>query len=359
MELSELQKIAGIPVEAQKLQELNYKGLEYARLKSSHRTLEEGTVIFPKEGEMVRGYPKIRRALVLEPALKKHFPGKFAAEEKIDGYNVRATLVGGNLIAITRSGFICPFSTHIANKLLNKKFFEENKGLVLCGEIAGELNPHVVHEYPVKTGFYSFAIMKKGTGEFMPVLERRQLLERYKLQQVPLHGIFTAKDWKRIRKALETLEKKGKEGLVLKALDSNIQFKYTASNANLGDLSYAFRFPFDIGREFMFRRIIREAFQSVELGEGRREAGKRAKKLGDSILKPFIETIKTIKEGKQATDDCEIEDYPGIEDFLAHLKEQHVDFSVEKVHKRVKIKRKHQSTNDRTRAYLSGEFSGE
>jgi len=358
MELSELKKITGITLDAQKLQELNYRGLEYIRLKSSHQSLEEGTVIFPNEGALVRGYPKTRRALVLEPALKKQFAGKFAAEEKMDGYNVRVASVGNEMVALTRSGFICPFSTYLANKLLNKKFFEENSGYVLCGEIAGELNPHVAHKYPAKTGFYAFAIMT-NEGEFLPVLERRQLLEKYKIPQAPLHGIFTAKDWAKIRKLLETLEKKGKEGLVLKSLDTNAQFKYTVSNANIGDLEYAFRFPFDTGREFMFRRIIREAFQSVEFGENKRQAEQRAKKLGDAILKPFIETIMAVKKGGIATDDCEIEDYPGIEEFLTHLKAQHMDFSVEKVHNRVKIKRKHQSTNDRTRAYLSGEFSGE
>ncbi len=359
MELSELQKIAGTELDGQKLQEITHHNITYIRLKSSHRHLEEGTVLFPREQEMVRGFPKIRRALVLKPAIEKNVQGKFAAEEKIDGYNVRVALIGNELLAITRSGFICPFSTHVANKLLNKKFFEENPSLVVCGELAGELNPHVVHKYPLKTGFYAFDLRRKQTGASLSVLERRQLLEKYKIPQVPLHGIFTAKDWNRMRRVLEKLERDGREGLVLKSLDTATQFKYTVSNANLGDLEYAFRFPFDIGREFMFRRIIREAFQSVELGEGKKEAGKRAKKLGEAILLPFIETIKTVKKGKQATDDCEIEDYSGIEEFLSHLKGQHIDFSVEKIDKRVKIKRRHPSTNDRAKAYLNGEFSGE
>ena len=55
--------------------------------------IEHGTVLYEKGNsfELIMGFPKIRRAMVLYPTLKKHFNGlsKLAVEEKMNGYNVR------------------------------------------------------------------------------------------------------------------------------------------------------------------------------------------------------------------------------------------------------------------------------
>ena len=46
--------------------------------------VEAGTVVF-ESGEVVFGYPKIRRAMMLAPALEKHFSDTLAVEEKMNG----------------------------------------------------------------------------------------------------------------------------------------------------------------------------------------------------------------------------------------------------------------------------------
>ncbi len=49
--------------------------------------------------------------MVLDPpTLKKHFSGleKITVEEKMNGYNVRVAKVKDDILAITRSGYICP-----------------------------------------------------------------------------------------------------------------------------------------------------------------------------------------------------------------------------------------------------------
>ena len=55
--------------------------------------IERGTVLYEKDSsfEIIMGFPKIRRAMVLDPTIKKHFIGleKVAVEEKMNGYNVR------------------------------------------------------------------------------------------------------------------------------------------------------------------------------------------------------------------------------------------------------------------------------
>ena len=61
--------------------------------------IEKGTVLYEKGDsfEVIMGSPKIRRAMVLDPSLKKHFSGleKVTVEEKMNGYNVRVANVKG------------------------------------------------------------------------------------------------------------------------------------------------------------------------------------------------------------------------------------------------------------------------
>ena len=89
---------------------------------------EEGTLIVKtKDGyDLVRGYPKIRRALTLHPTLIKHFNDvdEVVIEEKMNGYNVRIVHFGKNIYAITRRGYICPYTTEKARKLIPFDFLK-------------------------------------------------------------------------------------------------------------------------------------------------------------------------------------------------------------------------------------------
>ena len=86
---------------------------EAYKLDRKFGSLEEGTLIAKTTDrvEIVRGFPKIKRALTLFPTIKKHFDGDVAIEEKMNGYNVRIVKFGEKLYAITRGGFICPTQT--------------------------------------------------------------------------------------------------------------------------------------------------------------------------------------------------------------------------------------------------------
>ncbi len=109
--------------------------------------IERGTVLYEKGDsfEVIMGFPKIRRAMVLDPTLKKHFSGleKITVEEKMNGYNVRVAKVKDDILAITRSGYICPYTTEKAKEKLDLKFFDDFPELVLYGEMLGPDNPYV------------------------------------------------------------------------------------------------------------------------------------------------------------------------------------------------------------------------
>ncbi|MCR3882855.1 MAG: RNA ligase, partial [Methanothrix sp.] len=80
---------------------------------------------------------------MLSPAIKRHFPDGVLVEEKMNGHNVRVVMVGGRVIALTRGGFICPYSTEVAKDQINPRIFEDHPDIVLCGEMVGPKNPYV------------------------------------------------------------------------------------------------------------------------------------------------------------------------------------------------------------------------
>ena len=103
--------------------------------------------------------------MVLDPTLKKHFSGleKITVEEKMNGYNVRVAKVKDDILAITRSGYICPYTTEKAKEKLDLKFFDDFPELVLYGEMLGPDNPYVPKEiYGIDSvEFYIFDIREK------------------------------------------------------------------------------------------------------------------------------------------------------------------------------------------------------
>jgi len=67
-----------------------YNGKKYLCFKKKLKHIERGTILFLNDNlDFIQGYPKIRRAMVLESAVEKYFDNKIAVEEKLDGYNIR------------------------------------------------------------------------------------------------------------------------------------------------------------------------------------------------------------------------------------------------------------------------------
>lgn len=261
--------------------------------------VEAGTVIF-KNGEVVWGYPSIRRPLMLEAAIKRHFSGSVAVEEKMNGHNVRIVSIDGDIVALTRGGFICPYSTEVAARLLPEELFYEHPNLVLCAEMVGPENPYVSQDvYPTDSiDLYLFDIAQKNRRGTYGVHKTHELADEFGLKATTFFGEFPQEiAHERIKEIVIKLGRQGREGVVMKDPENRVApLKYTSSESNCNDLEIAFRYYNDYAIDFFLSRAVREGFQSVEWDESEEERKERAWRLGESILLPLVETIKRKKE---------------------------------------------------------------
>ncbi len=343
--------------------------IPYIRFKRDVKDVQEGTVAFiGGEIAYARGFPKIRRAVILESTLKKQMKNKFQVEEKLDGYNVRTIFIN-DLVCITRKGIVCPYTTsHVKSLLGTNAFFKENPELMLCGEVVGLQNPYQTKSYPEARdfGYFIFDIKDRKSGKSLPSDVKNDVVKKYRLPSVKNFGTFSADEGGVLLDLVRTMGEEKREGIVIKSLDMGRQIKYTSNQSTNNDLRYAFKFFFDYGQPFMFRRLIREAFQAYEMGLSKEQLEKEADELGRSILLPMVETIKAIADDKETTEDFEIAvpDADFGKAFIAHLQHLGVKATIEKMSERagqtvIKVKRHYPSTNDKTKAYLDGEFSSE
>ena len=339
----------------------HYGDRSYRHLPGYRRQLERGTVLIGDTA--VRGFPKIPRTLVLETGIPRHFQDTVVVEEKLDGYNTRVVDIDG-ILAFSRGGMVCPFTTAKVEQLLDlEPFFDDHPDLMVCGEMVGPENPYSPSDYPgiESLGFRAFDIRDRESGTPLPVDERRERCEAYDIPMVPFHGQFSVENAAtEIHRLIDGLDREGREGVVMKSPAGTQLLKYTTSSANQGDLAYAFSLPFDYGQDFMFRRIIREAFQSVEWDEDRSAAKERARGLGESILLPMIETVQTIDDGGRVGEEHVVRAAPTVvDDLFDHLRDQGLHLDIEKDRmvdgqRVVTFMKKTQATNDKTRAYLDG-----
>ncbi|MCG7854089.1 MAG: RNA ligase [Methanosarcinaceae archaeon] len=333
--------------------------------------IEHGSVLYQKDGsfELIRGFPKIQRAMLLGPAINDHFSkiGSVVVEEKMNGYNVRVAGIGGRIAAITRGGLVCPYSTERAEYLINPDFFTDHPDLILFGEMAGPDNPYVPKDiYGIESlEFFVFDIRHKGSGKPYPVYERRKLAEEYGFTQVSLFGEFpTSHAADEIAEIIRELGKIQHEGVVIKDPQMVLHpIKYTCSQSNCADLRHAFRYYNDYGRDYFFSRVVREGFQSVEWGENESELQKRCLQLGESILHPMVDSIRQVKDGKRISDDVQIRvrDIAVASRFEEYLRRLGVDAVFEAPQQvgneyLVKIRKLNQSTNDKTESMCKGEL---
>ena len=329
---------------------------------------EKGTLIAITQdgGSIFRGYPKIRRAMLLGPAIEKRFPGRVVVEEKLNGYNIRICMINDRIFAVTRGGFICPFTTDVVRDGNLDEFFFENPDLMLCAEVVGPENPYVQKDvYEVDSvDFFVFDIMDRRSGKLLPFSERKELCENHGIKQVPLLGIFEKRKWKRILEIVRELGERGREGVVIKDPEMRVPpVKYTSSQSNCGDLKYAFTYFNDYGSSFVFSRVVREAFQSVELGEDKDELRERCLRVGESIILPMVESITRKMKGDRITEKFRIrvKSPETAELFERYMRRMglKVHFSVlEKVDGRyiVEVEKLMSSTDDKIDSILNGEL---
>jgi putative ATP-dependent DNA ligase len=339
------------------------QGITALQFKKSVGKIESGTMIcFGDKIEIIRGFPKIRRTLMLSPSLKLHFSREVVVEEKMNGYNVRIALVNNKIIAFTRGGYICPYTTKRAPEIMEMtEFFTDHPDQVICGEMVGTENPYVTHHYREigKLGFRIFDLREKASNKPMSINDKIETLEFYGLPQVKFFGTIDVDEApERIFQLVIELGMDDREGVVIKDPEMEIDpLKYTSSQAHNGEIQYAFTYPFDFGRSFFFSRVIREGFQAYELNESEDEIRKRAHTIGESIIYPMIKMIKHIADDNLASEDIvlHVDNLKEAEDFARHLRDLGV---VATVHSygdgKAIIRRVHQSTTDRISNFLRG-----
>jgi len=341
--------------------------VEALRLDRKFGFYEEGTVVIKTRTDefVVRGFPKIKRALTLKPTLKRHFGNRMiAVEEKMNGYNVRIIRAGDSIYAITRRGLICPYTTEKARLEIPLDFFDEYPEFMLCCEAIGRASPYVQsYTYDIPgLEFYLFDIRNRRTNEPIGVEEREEIADRYEIKMVDILLKTNPEKVEDIKTVIEELNSRGREGVVFKDIEMKIDpMKYTTSLSNCYDLNYAFRFFAEYARDFMISRIVREAFQSFEFQNGKREFEERCFRLGKSILKPLIESIQDVKMGKKIVEASELYFYNRevLELFKMHLKLLGVDFRMKVIDEddekiKVLLERVMRSTTDRIRKILNG-----
>lgn len=332
------------------------------RIEKKFGVYEEGTVVIrSKEGlKVVRGFPKIKRILILETGLRRHFGDKtIAIEEKMNGYNVRVVKVGDEIYAITRRGLICPYTTEKVREKISGQFFEKHENLMLCCEAIGNASPYVADYYGIEgLEFFVFDIRDCETNVALKIEEKERILERYGLRGVEILKKCRTLEIEEIKRVIENLHAKGREGVVFKDLEMKVEpLKYTTSFANCSDLAYAFKFFEEYGRDFMLARIMREAFQAFEFGY----SDERALRLGKAILESAIESIKKVKNGEEIVEKSKLifSSEKVYEAFKMHLKLLGINFRELEAKKSEKglevvIARVMRATTDRVRSLLEG-----
>lgn len=345
-------------------------GRAFHVLPDGRHGVERGTVIVEDADAVVRGYPSIPRVLVLETGVPAFFEAgtTVAVEEKLNGFNVRIADVGEPL-AFTRGGLACPYTTARARERLPlATFFADHPDEMLCAELIGPETPYTSHDYDDVdvNSFRVFGIRDRESGDPLPVATRRDRCEEYGFPQPRYFGQYDPEEAvEGVQDAIATLEAAGREGVVMKAADGGTMVKYTTESQHHAELAYAFSLPFDHGQDFLFSRVVRDAFQAVEFDEDDDRLRERARDLGESILLPMVETIRDVDAGETVGERHVVRgDRATVEALLEHLEDQSLKLETEAVRREsgadvVEFVKVAESTQDRIQYYLNGGYLGE
>ncbi|WP_267643671.1 RNA ligase [Haloarchaeobius amylolyticus] len=344
-----------------------FRGREYHHLRQRTSALPPGTAIV--DGTPVRGFPSVPRTLQLAAGIQHHFDGEFVVEEKLNGYNVRVVrLDDGTVLAVTRSGVVCPFTTWVVRQDLDlAAFFDAHPDAMLCGEMVGPENPYTTCDYPEvdSIGFFAFDVRDRASGHPMSVPERRECCERFGIPQVRSLGRFDPGEGDEVMAVVEALAEDDREGIVMKSRDGERLLKYTTSAANQGNLRYGFAYPFDYGKEYLFPRLLREAFMAVEQADDAEALRERQHAIGEAILGPFVEAIRAVEAGETLGETHVVRGDPIVlDELLEHLGNLGLTITIESDRTRdgervLAFSKEYRSSTDSILAYLDGQPFGE
>ncbi len=311
---------------------MNYKGLPYAVLRREVLGFREGTtILLGEEPLVVHGYPSIQRLAFIE-GIRHHMIDKVVVEEKMNGYNVRTVYYEGRLYAITRGGYICPYTTSRLRRLYGKNIkliYREYPDIVIAGEVIGTENPYVVYDYPEANGFDYFVFDIMHNDKLEPLKLREEICDKYSLKQVRVLDVIDKNDLETLRRIIDMLGKEKREGIVLKDPLHRVKpLKYTTIYININDIYEGMKHPFDEGRSYLFSRIIRLIAQGYEYNWNNDELERIALKLGKAILEPAINTLKERANGGIITSSYKLV-FPtreDLNDYIEYTESMGLDF---------------------------------
>lgn len=276
-----------------------FDNVDYIRFKNSYKQIERGSII--AKNNFFPGFPHIKRIFTLEKGLEKNICSEpIFAEEKIDGYNLRAVLIENKIYALSRSGIIDAFSTEKLRELLPKNFF--NKNLMLCGEMIGN-TPYMPKMENFDVKYYIFDIYDLENNCYLQQTEKYSLLKENGLVSVPFLGKFRKTEIKKLKELVLNFNKAGKEGIVFKSIDRKQIVKYVNPNADIEDMGNTFKMLFDMPIGYFNQRMLRSAIFVKEYGLDTEQYGK---KLGKAVYENFARGLKMLEKDGKIYDEFEI-----------------------------------------------------
>ncbi len=309
-------------LERHKARQEEYGGLRYVRLTDDLRGYAKGSVFIG--GRLVPGYPHIGRVYRLEQGLRQQFAGAFFAEEKIDGYNVRVCRVEGEVLVLTRGGYVCPFSTDRIGELLDLELLRAQPDLVLCAEIAGPDNPYAIGSPAGIRGdvqAFVFDMMRDHVPGFLLQAEKRALTGRYGLPVPRDFGEFRAADWPRLRDLLLELDAERREGMVFKE-DAPLghRTKYVTRNSGIYDIAVRSSDVVELPGDFFTGRILRMALFLDEAGLP--SDADMHRRLGAAMMQGLNASVAGFKRNGRVSHvfRCRFRRRENAEAFMAHLR---------------------------------------
>ncbi len=299
----------------------SYEGLSFFRLNKDVKGLKRGTIL--TDDGIIMAYPRIPRILHLSRGIRKNLHSPFYMEEKVDGYNIRIALVGGRIIALTRGGFICPFTTDRLEDFMDlRPFFRVHPHLVVCCEVAGPegpYNPETPPHVDEDVRFFVFDIMEKGTGRFMPPEEKYSFLEEWGLPGVRVLGRFLPDEGDGVREVLLSLNREGCEGVVIKPVGEGKVIKYVTPSSHIRDIRVGSLMIEDLPPGYFLKRLIMLTISIEELGL---DGAGIFEDLGRAFLEPLSQAMERVEagEGIKETFSIRVRKREAMERLMEHLK---------------------------------------
>lgn len=264
----------------------------YLRFTRNYQSIPAGTIAVGDT--VIFGYPKIGRMFHLGQGLDANFACPFWVEEKVDGYNVRIFAHENEVLAVTRRGYICPFTTDRIKDFININLFTLHPNLIVCAEVAGPENPYNTAGPPYISEdirFFVFDLMRKNHPGFLTHLEKDRLLTKFALPRVTEYGQFRLEEHKRLENIISILDYMGREGIVMKE-DSprDLRVKYVTGRSNIDDIESSNTSFRQLPADYFIHRLFRLGLYLDEHGIERTPS--LYHELGKSLIEGVVSTAK-------------------------------------------------------------------